>query len=149
LNSALPRFGRDATEGSENAMKMRILAAAAVLVSAAIHLRLWFDVFRHTHVVGPAFMLNAVGGTIIAVLLVTWRHWTPLLLGVGFGAATLGAFIIATTAGLYGVHEHWTGWEVWTAAAAEAVAILAAGTLLLQENPLRPSHRLHQALPGH
>jgi serine/threonine protein kinase len=82
--------------------------------------------------------VNAVGGAVIAVLLVTWQHWVPLLLAVGFGVATLGAFIIATTAGLYGIHEHWTGWEVWTAAAAEVVAIVAAGTvLLLQENPLR------------
>lgn len=121
----------------DNTMKLRVLAAAAVLVSAAIHLYLWFDVFRHTHVVGPAFMLNAVGGTIIAVLLVTWRHWIPPLLAVGFGASTLGAFIIAATAGLYGVHEHWTGWQVWTAAAAEVVAIVAAGTVLVRQNPLR------------
>jgi len=28
-------------------------------------------------------MVNAVGGTIIAVLLVTWRHPIPLLLAVG------------------------------------------------------------------
>ena len=88
---------------------MRMLAAAAVLVSAAVHLYLWFDVFRHTDVVGPAFMLNAVGGTVIAILLVTWRHWVPLVLAVGFGASTLGAFLIAVTVGLFGVHEHWTG----------------------------------------
>jgi hypothetical protein len=126
-------------------MKMRILAAVAVLVSAAIHLYLWFDVFRHTHVVGPAFMANAVGGAVIAILLVTWRHWIPLVLGVGFGAATLGAFVTATTVGLYGVHENWTGWEVWTAFVAEVVAILAAGSALLQENPLHsPSRRAHR-----
>jgi hypothetical protein len=130
-------------------MKLRILAAAAVLVSAAIHLNLWFDVFRHTDVVGPAFMVNAIGGTIIAVLLVTWRHWIPLLLAVGFGAATLGAFIIAATVGLFGVHEHWTGWEVWTAAAAEVVAIVAAGGALLRKNPLRSGHRREQRVPRH
>jgi len=129
-------------------MKLRMLAAAAVLVSAAVHLYLWFHVFRHTHVVGPAFMVNAVGGAVIAILLVTWRHWIPLVLGVGFGVATLGAFIIATTAGLYGVHEHWTTWEVWTAAAAEVVAILAAGTALLQENPLRSSKQLEHSVPN-
>ena len=130
-------------------MKMRMLAAAGVLVAAAVHLYLWFDVFRHTDVVGPAFMVNAVSGTIIAVLLVTWRHWIPLLLAVGFGASTLGAFFVAATVGLYGVHEHWTGWEVWTAAASEVVAILAAGTLLLLENPQRSGDRSEQPLPGH
>jgi hypothetical protein len=135
--------GREDPRVADNAMKLRMLAAAGVLVSAAIHLYLWFHVFRHAHVVGPAFMLNAVGGTIIAVLLVTWRHWIPLLLAIGFGASTLGAFIIATTAGLYGVHEHWTSWEVWTAAVSEVIAIAAAGTvLLLQENPLRIGNQL-------
>jgi hypothetical protein len=118
-------------------MKMRMLAAAGVLVSAAVHLYLWFDLFRHAHVVGPAFMVNAVGGTVIAVLLVTWRHWVPLVLAVGFGVATLGAFIIAATVGLYGVHEHWTGWEVWTAAASEVIAIVAAATVLIQKSPRR------------
>jgi hypothetical protein len=128
--------GQDDHRVTDNAMKLRSLASAGVLVSAAIHLYLWFDGFRHTDIVGPAFLLNAVGGTIIAVLLVTWRHWIALLLAVGFGASTLGAFITATTVGLFGVHEHWTGWEVWTAAASEVIAIAAAGTvLLLRENP--------------
>ncbi|MEO7351503.1 MAG: hypothetical protein ABIW17_06365, partial [Marmoricola sp.] len=129
--------GRDDYRGTENPMKMRMLAAAGVLVSAAVHLYLWFDVFRHTDVVGPAFMLNAVGGTTIAFLLVLWRHWVPLVFAVGFGASTLGAFFIAATVGLFGVHEHWTGWAVWTAAASEVLAIVAAGTVLLQQNPLR------------
>jgi len=48
---------------------MRMLAAAAVLVSAGVHLYLWFHVFQHTHVVGPAFMVNAVGGAVIAILI--------------------------------------------------------------------------------
>ena len=133
-------------------MKMRMLAAAAVLVSAAVHLYLWFDVFRHTDVVGPAFMLNAVGGTVIAILLVTWRHWIPLVLAVGFGASTLGAFLIAATVGLFGVHEHWTGWEVWTAAASEVVAIVvgrdgpAPGQPAASSTPTR-AHRARPLIP--
>lgn len=123
-------------------MTMRILTAAAVLVSAAVHLYLWFDVFRDTDVIGPAFMLNAVGGLVIAVLLVLWRHWLPLLLGVGFGASTLGAFVISATVGLFGVNEQWTGWPVWTAAISEVVAILAGAVALAKENPLRSAGQL-------
>lgn len=118
-------------------MTLRLLAATAVLASAAVHLYLWFDGMRDADVVGPAFMLNAVGGTLIALLLVVWRHRVPALLALGFGLATLTAFVIAATVGLFGVHEGWTGWAVWTAAAAEVVAIVTGALLLLQDKPLR------------
>ena len=70
-------------------MRMRVLAALAVLVSGAVHLKLWFDGFRDIDVIGPSFMLNAVAGVVIAALLVLWRHWIPLFLAFGFGATTL------------------------------------------------------------
>jgi hypothetical protein len=107
-------------------MTVRLVAAVAVLVSAGVHLDLWLDGMRDLHVVGPAFLLNAVGGVVIAALLVWWRSWLAPLVAAGFGASTLGAFTIATTgAGLFGDHEKWQGPYVWTAAAAEAVAIVA------------------------
>src|ERR1700712_1721480 len=111
-------------------MKLRVLTALAVLVSAYVHLKLWFDGFRHLDKIGPSFMANAIGGVVIAVLLVTWRHWLAPLLAVGFGISTLGAFIIAANWGLFGLHEHWVGWEVWTAAAAEAIAIVGGVVVL-------------------
>lgn len=118
-------------------MTMRLLAATAVLVSAAVHLYLWLDGMRDVDVVGPAFMLNAVGGAVIALLLVVWRHWVPPFLALGFGLSTLTAFVISATVGLFGVQESWTGWAVWTAAVAEVVAIATGAMLLLQDNPLR------------
>jgi len=121
-------------------MRIRLIAAIAVLVSAGVHLRLWSTVFRDQHVVGPAFMVNAVAGVVIAILLLTWRHWIPVFLAFGFGVATLGAFIIAATAGLYGVHEHWRGGYVWTAAISEVVAIACAVAIAVQEGQRgRPS----------
>ena len=89
-------------------MWIRIVAAVAVWTSAAVHLRLWFDGVRDQHVVGPAFLLNAVGGLVIGILLLAWRHWIPPLLAVGFGISTFSAFVISATVGLFGVHEH--GW---------------------------------------
>jgi hypothetical protein len=111
-------------------MNMRALAAAAVLVSAAVHLYLWFDGYRDEDVIGPAFLLNAVGGVVIAGLLLAWQHWVPPLLAVGFGLSTLGAFLISATVGLFGLEESWSGWAVWTAAASEVVAIVAGGLLV-------------------
>ncbi len=125
-------------------MRMRLLAAAAVLVSAAVHLKLWIDVFRDEEVVGPAFLVNAFGGLVIAVLLVLWRHWLPLLLSVGFGASTIGAFVTAATVGLFGVHEHWTGGYVWTAFASEVVAILAGVLAAVGEGWLSRNQLQHE-----
>lgn len=118
-------------------MNLRVLAATAVLVSAAVHLYLWFEGMRDSDVVGPAFLLNALGGAVIALLLVVWRHWVPPLLALGFGLSTLTAFVIAATVGLFGVRESWTGWAVWTAGAAELVAIVTGALLLLRDNPVR------------
>lgn len=107
-------------------MMMRIVAAAGALVSAAVHLKLWLDGTRDFDVVGPAFMLNAVSGAVIAVLLVTWRHWVPLFLAVGFGVSTLAAFVISATVGLFGVNASWSGFYTWAAAVSEIVVIVAA-----------------------
>ena len=132
-------------------MRTRAVAAVAVTVSAVVHLRMWFDGVRDQSV-GPAFMMNAIGGVVIAVLLLTWRHWIPLLLAVGFGLSTLGAFTIATTVGLFGVHDHWVGGYVWTAAVSEAVAVVAGLVAAKREGflsrPVRqrsaPLHGAHQ-----
>jgi hypothetical protein len=126
-------------------MYARQLAAVAVTVSALLHLKMWFDGVRDQSV-GPAFMLNAIGGVLIAVLLLTWHHWAPLLLAAGFGVSTLGAFTIAATVGLFGVHDHWTGGYVWTAIVSEVVAVVAALVaarhegLLTREALRHPTH---------
>ena len=134
-------------------MNLRLLGAAAVLVSAAVHLVMWFDGVRDQHVIGPAFMLNAFGGLVIAVLLVAppdrwparWPggtsgrspRWLPALLTLGFGLSTLGAFTVASTVGLFGVHTHWSGGYVWTATVSEVVAIVVGAVLLSRDAPLR------------
>ena len=116
-------------------MKLRLLTAVAVLVSGAVHLWLWYDVFRGETVVGPMFLLNVAASIVIATLLLRWRHWLPAFLAAGFGASTLGAFLIATTSnGLFGVHEKWTGGWVFLAAAAELVAIIGGAAVLLREH---------------
>lgn len=130
-------------------MWMRVVGAAAVLASAAVHLWLWFEGFRDLSLIGPSFLLNAVAGAVIAVLLVTWRNWVPGFLAAGFGVCTLGAFVVASTVGLFGLHEHWVGWNVWTAAAAEVIAIAAGALVLVRDLPVSSgSQSLQPTAPG-
>jgi hypothetical protein len=104
-------------------MTLRLVAAVAALVSAAVHLWLWLDGVREQGTVGQLFVVNVVAGVVIAVLLLAWRHWLPLFLVVGFGASTLGAFVISTTVGLFGIHTSWDTWYAWVAAVSEVAAI--------------------------
>lgn len=129
-------------------MILRISAAVAVLVSAAVHLLMWLEWARSDDFLGPSFLLNAVGGGVIAVLLVAWRHWLPGLLAAGFGLSTLAAFVLAATVGLFGTTATWNGWEVWTTAVAEVVAIVAGTLVLVNEarSGREPQH--HTSVKG-
>lgn len=104
-------------------MTTRLIGALAAVVSAAVHLYLWFDGVKDQGVVGALFVVNVFAGAAIAALLVRWRHWIPLFLLAGFGASTLGAFIISANWGLFGIHTGWS-WYAWLAAAAEVLAVL-------------------------
>lgn len=111
-------------------MWIRLIGVATLLASAVIHLRLWFNGVRDQGTVGQLFVLNVVAGVVIAVMLLVWRHWIPAFLTAGFGAMTLGAFTIATTVGLFGIHDKWHGGYVWSAAFTDVVAILVGLALL-------------------
>ena len=125
-------------------MQMRVIAAVAVLVSAGVHLWLWLDGMKDQGTVGELFGLNVVAGVVIAVMLVRWQHWIPPFLAVGFGFTTLACFVIAATAGLFGLHQNWAGWEVWVAAASEVVAMVAGSVALLRsDHPLSVTQAEH------
>lgn len=116
-------------------MTTRWVLAVSVLVSALVHLYLWFDGYQDLEIVGPAFLLNAVAGVVIAVAVMAWRHWLPVVAAVGFGAVTLGAFVVSGTVGLGPVQQQVLGpWEV-IAGVAELVAVLVGLWALL------PGHR--------
>ena len=109
--------------GDRFATVARALTAASVMLSAVVHLELWAMGMKQVEVIGPAFLLNAIGGLVIAVAVLLWRHWLPLLAAIGFGAATLAAFVMSMTIGLFGVREQVWGVSQVLAAVSEVTAI--------------------------
>jgi len=115
---------------ARGAWLLRGLTAAGLLLSADVHLVLFVEGYADIDVVGPLFLLNAVAGLVLGLLVLVWRHWLPLLGAVGFGALTLAAFYLSTTVGFFGVNETVGGTQQVLAAVAEWVVVVA-GTLAL------------------
>ena len=108
-------------------------AAGAALLAAMgwLHLDLWFDGYRTIAVIGPAFLLNAVAGFGLAVLVVAVPRrllpWTACLAAV-VAAGTLAALLLSTTVGLFGFVESTAAplwWETFWIEAAAVVVLVA------------------------
>ncbi|WP_051682008.1 hypothetical protein [Cellulomonas sp. HZM] len=118
---------------------LRVVVALAVAVSAVVHLYLWNQGYGTGIWLGPAFLLQGIGGLVLAVLVVVWRSIWPLLGAVGFGASTLGGFFLATTSGgLFGVHSALDGWGEWTSLWTELIAIVVGIAAIVVERRHRP-----------
>lgn len=114
---------------------IRGIGVLAVVVSALVHLYLWFDGVKDQGTVGTLFVVNVVAGLVIAVMLLVWRHWIPLLLLAGFGASTFAAFLIAVNGTLFGIHTDWS-WYAWVATVSEVVAVVVGVVAAAREGYL-------------
>lgn len=130
--------GAHAGRREGGAWTLRGVTAAGLLLSADIHLVLFVEGFRDLDVVGPLFLLNAVAGLVLGLLVLVWRHWLPLLGAVGFGTLTLLAFYLSATVGFFGVNETVGGTQQVLAAVSEWVAVVAgAGALAVERKRAR------------
>jgi len=80
-----------------------------------------------TPTIGPLFLLNAVSGVLIGLVVLSWSHWLPALVAAGFGAGTLVAFYLSVSVGLFGLHEVASGQPQVLAEVAEYVAVVFGG----------------------
>lgn len=119
-----------AVERDEGPRALRGLVAAAVLLSADVHLVLYLDGFADIPIIGPLFLVNVVAGLLIGVGMLIVRHWFLTFLAAGFGAATFTAYLISRTVGLFGVREQTWDPQAVLAAVAEIVAALGGVVLL-------------------
>jgi hypothetical protein len=87
-------------------MAWQVLSALLLLAMGAIHLYLTFNGVGGT--LGKLFVLNAIGGLVLAVAMVVLRGQLLLLASVAsllFMAGTLLALILALTVGLFSITE--------------------------------------------
>lgn len=119
---------------------LRVLTVLALLAAAWIHLELWRTGYRDIDTIGTLFLVNVVAGGVLAVAVLVWRHWLPAVGAVGFGLATLGAYLLSRTVGLFGMTASFGSFHFVLgigaqlfAAIAEAVCVLGGAALV----PLR------------
>jgi hypothetical protein len=92
--------------GQRSPMPWRVLSALGLLAMGGIHLYL---VFRGVGgLLGVLFVLNAIGGLVLAIAMLAARRRLLLVasvLSVLFVVSTLLALSLALTVGLFGIHE--------------------------------------------
>jgi hypothetical protein len=106
----------------------RILAAVLVLIAGYLHLKLYFDSYRHTDVGGP-FLLNAAASLVVAAALILWKNvWVPVAGLVLVNATLIGFGLSRTDRGVFGFTEK--GWQPSPEAAISLVVEIAAAVVL-------------------
>ena len=85
-----------------------LLGAALTGAMGWIHLWLWVDGFREVPVIGPLFLVNAIGAGLLGVALLVaparLRSTVAVVTAV-FTAGTLMGLLLSLTVGLFGVQE--------------------------------------------
>lgn len=105
----------------------RLVIAAAMLASGAVHAYLYLHDYQHIPVVGTGFLIQASVFCAIGVLVLggpAWFIWASGILSAG----ALVAFVLSRTVGLAGFIE--TGWQpapyALLSAVAEVVTVVTA-----------------------
>ncbi len=103
------RNHRDPLKLSMRPSAQRLAASSALLIGAGfvvasglIHLYLWADGYKHITTIGPLFLAQAVAGLVLAVILVAYPRTLAAAGGVAYLLATIGAFALSATVGLFG-----------------------------------------------
>jgi hypothetical protein len=124
-----------------SARAVQSLGAALVVATGVVHHYLYHDYFSAVPTIGRLFLANFVAGVILGALLLLRRGWIWPLLGAGYCAGTLAAFLWSVQWGLFGYHETLRGSWQDRAAVIEIAGVLVclAATLLTSRGHGQPS----------
>jgi hypothetical protein len=133
----LPRYLSDGPSRTPGAIRWVatlgfVIGGLLVLWSAYIHFHLWNEPqgYRHISVIGPLFLLQSIGGLVVAIAVVAARRVWAAICGIGYAVATLVGFLLSVdlTDGLFNFRETWAAPFAHQALGVE-IAIVAVLTL--------------------
>jgi hypothetical protein len=104
------------------------IGAGFLVWSGVIHLMLWSDGYKDISVIGPLFLVQAIGSIIVAVAIAAFRWLALIAAGAVAGVATAVGLLLTASVGLFGFTESLT---VPYAALSLAVEFTAAFVLLV------------------
>jgi hypothetical protein len=126
--------------GNRAGTALRVSGALAVLVVGAVHLEQYFAVyFRVVPVIGPLFLLNFIGATMIGIglLIPSARlrllHILLAVAGIGVAATSFVFLFVSEHQPLFGFQDHGYRAAIVIALAAEAAAALLLGGYLVEQ----------------
>jgi hypothetical protein len=82
-----------------------LAGAGLIEATAAIHMHLWLNGYRHIHRLGPLFLAQAVTGFVLGVVVAASRTAVVLAAGALFMAASATGLILSATTGFVGIHD--------------------------------------------
>ena len=109
-----------------------------------VHFVLWhYQGYHFIPTDGPFFLVDAIAGVVLAIVLLTWARPVVGLVSIGFTASTILALVISLTVGLFGFNENIHANYVVLALVVESitVVVLLAWTVLAFWAVLRPDAR--------
>ena len=116
------------------------IGAAFLVWSGVIHLMLWSDGYKDISVIGPLFLVQAIGSIIIAVAIVAFRWLVLIAAGAVTGVATAVGLLLTASVGLFGYTESLTVPYADLSLAVEftaAFVLLVGAVLLAFAKPVR------------
>ena len=108
------------------ALSLLALAALAVAVAGFTHARLFHRGYGSVEIVGPLFILNAIGSTVVVLMLVFGRVWLFVLGALSIVVPSLVSIYLSHTSGFFGFREGGYDGEMILIVAAEMVATALA-----------------------
>lgn len=109
------------------ALVLRLAGAGLLAWIGWVHYFLWSGSGGGYHfipTVGPFFLLDAIAGVVLAVLLLAWPRPLAGLLAAGFVGSTILALLISLWFGLFGFHERIGASYVVLALVSESIAVV-------------------------